>query len=195
MIGIYRITNKINNKVYIGQSWDIEHRWNAYRRGIAGNDHIKAAQTKYGNDSFEFEILHELVDQASQEELDLLEVEEIARHCSLDPARGYNLKTGGKGGKHSESSKKKMSESSRGRKQTEAEKKLRSDIWKQRGHPRLGTVHSDEVKSKMAAAKLGKKRKPFSEEHRRRLSEANTRRWEAWREKKEINNGTKAKHN
>ena len=29
--GIYKITNLINNKVYIGQSQNIEHRWIAHK--------------------------------------------------------------------------------------------------------------------------------------------------------------------
>ena len=37
MIGIYKITNKINNKIYIGQSKDIERRW---------KKHINNSKTK-----------------------------------------------------------------------------------------------------------------------------------------------------
>jgi len=29
--GIYKIINKLNNKVYIGQSIDIEKRWEAHK--------------------------------------------------------------------------------------------------------------------------------------------------------------------
>jgi hypothetical protein len=31
MVGIYKIENLINHKVYIGQSWEIEKRLNQYR--------------------------------------------------------------------------------------------------------------------------------------------------------------------
>ena len=33
MVGIYKITNKNNNKVYIGQSSYIEKRWERHRTG------------------------------------------------------------------------------------------------------------------------------------------------------------------
>ena len=32
MIGIYKIENKVNNKIYIGQSINIERRWNDHKR-------------------------------------------------------------------------------------------------------------------------------------------------------------------
>ena len=32
MVGIYKITNKLNGKVYIGQSNDIERRWAEHKR-------------------------------------------------------------------------------------------------------------------------------------------------------------------
>ena len=31
MIGIYKITNKINNKCYIGQSVNVERRWHEHK--------------------------------------------------------------------------------------------------------------------------------------------------------------------
>lgn len=41
MIGIYKITNKVNNKIYIGQSNNIDRRW---------HEHIRASQPdKYSN--------------------------------------------------------------------------------------------------------------------------------------------------
>lgn len=32
MIGIYKVTNKINNKVYIGQSINIENRFQQHKK-------------------------------------------------------------------------------------------------------------------------------------------------------------------
>jgi hypothetical protein len=54
--GIYQITNKINNKIYIGQSIDIERRWNQHMYG-KGSVVLMNAITKYGLDNFEFKIL------------------------------------------------------------------------------------------------------------------------------------------
>ena len=43
--GIYLIRNKINNKVYIGQSRNIKQRWSRHKcdlnKGIHGNKHLQ----------------------------------------------------------------------------------------------------------------------------------------------------------
>ena len=61
MIGIYSITNKLNNKRYIGQSIDIETRikrhFRELRRGVHHCHHLQRAFDKYGEDNFETEIL------------------------------------------------------------------------------------------------------------------------------------------
>ena len=57
--GIYSVTNKINNKIYIGQSIDIERRWNQHRYG-KGNLILKNAIKKYGIENFEFDVLEVL---------------------------------------------------------------------------------------------------------------------------------------
>ena len=50
---------KINNKVYIGQSIDIERRWDQHKYG-KGNIILRNAIQKYGLDNFEFLILEEI---------------------------------------------------------------------------------------------------------------------------------------
>ncbi len=61
--GIYKITNKINNKVYIGCSKNIEHRWIAHKSesiidtNPQYNYSIHKAFRKYGLDNFSFEII------------------------------------------------------------------------------------------------------------------------------------------
>ena len=68
MIGIYKITNKINNKVYIGQSKEVEHRLREHQlRPFRGdentnkeyNKYLYKAIRKYGLENFSFEILEE----------------------------------------------------------------------------------------------------------------------------------------
>lgn len=54
--GIYQITNEINGKIYIGQSIDIERRWNQHRYG-KGSIILRNAMKKYGINNFKFEIL------------------------------------------------------------------------------------------------------------------------------------------
>lgn len=55
-IGIYKITNKVNGKVYIDQSKNIEKRWKQHL-GAKDNYLIHRAIRKYGKDNFSFEIV------------------------------------------------------------------------------------------------------------------------------------------
>ena len=57
MIGIYKITNKINGKVYIGQSNDIERRWAEHRnRYKTNNTFLYQNMRLYGIENFDFSI-------------------------------------------------------------------------------------------------------------------------------------------
>lgn len=65
MVGIYKITNKINQKIYIGQSVNISKRWTAHRNGAFNpnnnqyNTPLYKAIRKYGIENFTFEVLEE----------------------------------------------------------------------------------------------------------------------------------------
>lgn len=63
MIGIYSITNKINGCVYIGESFNIERRWEEHSEDlinrIHGNYLLQKDYDDYGN-VFEYEVLQEL---------------------------------------------------------------------------------------------------------------------------------------
>jgi group I intron endonuclease len=56
--GIYKIINLVNNKIYIGQSIDIERRWNDEKKLISVNSHLKNSFNTYGLENFKFEIFH-----------------------------------------------------------------------------------------------------------------------------------------
>lgn len=66
MQGIYKITNLINNKVYIGESHDIYLRWEEHKKDLNNKEHhsykLQTAWNKYGEENFEFEILEEVFD-------------------------------------------------------------------------------------------------------------------------------------
>jgi group I intron endonuclease len=59
--GVYKITNEINGKYYIGKSTKIGRRWSEHRRFLRQNrhdtPHLQNAWNKYGENSFKFEIL------------------------------------------------------------------------------------------------------------------------------------------
>ena len=94
-IGIYVIRNKVNDKVYIGQSKDIDGRWRQHlshlRRGIHKNEHLQNAWNKYGEINFEFSIL-ELCDVC---DMDNLERYYIKKYDSINANFGYNRESGG----------------------------------------------------------------------------------------------------
>lgn len=96
MIGIYKITNKINNKIYIGQSIHIEtrikeHLWKATNsKDVSFNAPIHLAIRKYGKENFEWEVIEE----CSIQDIDEKEKYYIQQYNSLVP-NGYNISTGG----------------------------------------------------------------------------------------------------
>ena len=60
MIGVYKITNVKNNKIYIGQSSDIYRRFQEHQtKGKSSRIPVDVAIQKYGKDSFTYEILEE----------------------------------------------------------------------------------------------------------------------------------------
>ncbi len=88
--GIYKVTNKINGKVYIGQSVDIGRRW---REHMTAKDDIyfhKAIQ-KYGVENFEWEV----IEQCKKKDLDEREIYWIEYYDSFN--KGYNCTRGGDG--------------------------------------------------------------------------------------------------
>lgn len=67
MIGIYKITNNINGKCYIGQTIDSDKRWKEHKQYSKyksnGNKYVYPlanAMRKYGIENFSFEMLEEL---------------------------------------------------------------------------------------------------------------------------------------
>ena len=95
--GIYKIQNKINRHIYIGQASDIYRRWTDYDtqpfnpKQLNYNCTISKAIRKYGINAFEFS----LVEECKIEELDEKEIYWIAYFDSY--YHGYNETTGGGG--------------------------------------------------------------------------------------------------
>ena len=91
MIGVYKIENLINGKIYIGQSIHIERRWKEHCIP-SSKSLIGKAIKKYGKENFSFQVLNE----CAQENLDELEEYYISKYNSIAP-NGYNIETAAKG--------------------------------------------------------------------------------------------------
>lgn len=84
MIGIYKITNKVNGKSYIGQSINIERRFREHCNRC--EQQIDQAIQKYGIDNFSFDIIEECL----PEELNDREFFWITKENTIIP-NGYNM--------------------------------------------------------------------------------------------------------
>jgi len=150
MVGIYKITSP-SEKVYIGQSWDLENR--LYRYTCSPSRHkyqvlLFNSFMKYGSTNHRMEIVQELPKDVSQEVLDNYEIFFIEQYRESGILL-LNLQKGGKGGKHSEESKLKMSVAHTG-------KKLSKDHVAKIVNANTGKKRSEEYKQKMSEFHKGK---------------------------------------
>ncbi len=203
VVGIYQITNMINGKAYVGQSWNIARRFGDYRWGGSCNRHLRSAFTKYGIGAFMFEIIHALPMAISQSTMDSVEQHYIDSMCLLDSKCGYNIRQAGSHGRHSEETRKRISKLHRGKKLSDEHKRHIGEKSKGRfysaetrakiGAAHIGMTFSDEALHKMRESHLGKKLSResiekrtrtrqskgewFSEEHKQNISDALKKAW------------------
>lgn len=128
MTGIYKITNRDDGKVYIGQSVDIKHRRACHFHDLKNNKHknlhLQRAYNK-SKEGFDFEVIC----TCKEEDLNELEIFYIKKYDSCNPKFGYNIDLGGNGsGRMSEETKRKLSESKKGNQFMKGIKL--SDDWK-----------------------------------------------------------------
>lgn len=177
---VYKHTNKINGKVYIGQTCqDPEQRWGngeKYRSCVLFYRAIK----KYGWDNFNHEIIAK---NLTKTEADFLEQDTIKKYKTTDANYGYNLKEGGSHGKYTESSKLKMSRN-------------HSDVSKEK-NPMYGKHHTKETIEKIKIAKQiynsNNKRPPMSQETKNKISKANKGKRRTIEQKQKIRSSLKTK--
>ena len=157
---VYLTTNLITGKQYIGS-----HETNKLNDGYLGSGvYFKNSVNKYGKENFEREILERCKKIKSAR---LLEESYISKYNTLYP-NGYNMSnTGGfgeHGGKHSEETKKKMSESAKGKKRIFSEEhKRKLSIAAKKWHGEIG--FTNETKEKMSKTRKGVKKSPESIEN------------------------------
>jgi len=96
--GIYKITNKINGKIYVGQSIDIHKRWREHKSDFKNrkdrhNIYFQRSWDKYKSINFEFEV----IERCNKTELDIQERYWVKYYNSSDIQFGYNADEGSNG--------------------------------------------------------------------------------------------------
>lgn len=181
---LYRITNQINKKVYIGQTNKPDYRWYQHRSYAKGNkpqQYIHRAMAKYGIENFIFDVIAGCL---SQEDTDETESILIIQYNSRNKDHGYNLMVGGSHGGHSEGTKQKQREATinqiatkghpaAGREVTQVTQETRELMRKIRLDNPLS--YTEELRQKISEAHIGIK---DSDETKQRKSESAQEAWE-----------------
>lgn len=178
---IYCIKNLSNNKVYIGSATRGRERWRGHRSLLRRNKHfschLQYAWNKYGEENFEFSIIESIsYENLTIEELqNLLILREkfwIKKKKATNPKYGYNSRldcSTNLGIKWSEESKKRFSESKKG-KVVEYLRQAVIDSWKK---PEFRAQHK---------AMMQKKREQWSEEKINAIKEKRSKSLAAYRD-------------
>lgn len=161
---VYKITNNVNGKIYIGQKKSeklIENYWGSGKL-------IVEAIKKYGKDNFSREVLEwcETKDELNQRERYFIE-----KFNARSPDVGYNLALGGTviGMNHSAETRAKMSASHKGKPKSEAAKRKMSEAHKGK---HLSEEHRKAINETQKISMIGKNvGKKHSEETKRLMSE------------------------
>ena len=146
---IYKITNKINNKVYIGQTKKtIEERFQEHlkKAKIHTNRYLYDAMNKYGYNNF----FVSKIEECDNSKLDEREIYWIAFYKSNNKKYGYNMTIGGGGGDtwtnnpHKEKISKKLSLAQKGKKHIMS-KEWQDNITKSNQKKKTIPVNKDEL--------------------------------------------------
>jgi group I intron endonuclease len=95
--GIYKIINRVNNKVYIGKTKNFYKRYRKYNYAIKNrltkhvNEYMLNSILKYGIDNFRFEIIEIIHPKKDQKYISKREIYWMDMHDSLNRKKGYNL--------------------------------------------------------------------------------------------------------
>lgn len=176
---IYKVTNKINNRAYIGYTTQtLDARKGQHISDMKRMDRCKIFQNalrKYGSNNFEWEVI---LENATLED----EIRLIEEHGTHKNRYGYNVTLGGEGNfgnKHSIETKQKMSQTRKGRKLSEEHKqnlrkpkknvenykKPKSEATKQKMRQPKSESHKEAIRR----GKLGKPRSPEMQEKLRNM--------------------------
>ena len=201
---IYKITNLLNSKIYIGQSVQPNKRWHQHKKDSkTPRFTLQFAMNKYGVENFSFEII---ACCKNQDDANYTETLLVSTYNSLLP-NGYNMTHGGLNAPKSDAWKQSMNKwrSSLSEEEKQIIRNKQSEATKQQilqqGHPAQGhkwteeqrkaifewrssadkeAIYTPEVRQKMRESHLGHKQSEETLEKRSESLKA------AWKKKNEI---------
>lgn len=165
---IYKAVNKINCKIYIGQTVKtLNERMYGH---LFSKEPFGRALSKYGLESFEFSI----IDSCLLREISNEKEKYWIGFYNCKVPNGYNVTIGGEGQSGlipSEETKRKIGQANKGRIRTQETRMKMSKIGKGKKHilkkKRLGKIWSIESREKLRKSQIGKK---HSEETKKKMS-------------------------
>jgi len=173
---LYRVTNKINNKTYIGQTVKPAARWWQHRHdSIDPKIPFHYAIKKYGSENFEFDIIASCKNQDDANYTETELVKQYQSHISTN--KGYNATHGGMNAPKTEEFKQMMRDwhaSLSPEERAEISNKQSEATIKQiaeKGHPAAGRIVSQETRDLIRKIRL-ENPVEYTEEVRQRMSES-----------------------
>lgn len=95
---IYKVTNKINGKIYIGKTYNFEKRKREHLYDINNNLPFHRALKKYGIENFVWEIVDTANSDDEAREKESQWIKELNSCIHSPDSNGYNITIGGEGG-------------------------------------------------------------------------------------------------
>ena len=155
MLAVYKITNLVNGKFYVGSSVDVRLRFKNHRYDLRKKRHhcqpLQRAWDKYGEDSFKFEVIEEA---SSSGEIHAIENRWLEEHYRKGSCYNIGTRAGAAflGRAHTGEARMKVSKAQKGKQH------------------RLGHTNSPEHRARISAANKGKQLSPeHAEKIRQRM--------------------------
>ena len=162
---IYVHINKVNRKIYIGQTKQTLEQRSSNGNAYKNCRHFWNAIQKYGWENFEHIVL---IENLSLEMANIIEEELIKKYNTTNHNNGYNMKSGGLNHIPSEETRKLLSETHRGERHWNYGKHWGDDFKKKLSEIHTGREITPEWRKNMSIAM--RNRGSFSEEHKKKIS-------------------------
>lgn len=187
MKGIYKITNILDGKYYVGSTLDHKSRWGRHRQTLNNRTHknvkLQHAWDFWGEMAFVFEMVEQMDDTSTRADVRAREDVYLAI-CKERTDTNYNLNFRSDGGDIGEEARQKIKSAPRSvewcRKIGEANRRrkvsaeTRAKISKSLQGFGTGRVVSDDTREKLRTALTGLVRGPMTDEHKEKLRIAAT---------------------